>query len=119
MWDEYTLNGLSTEHAVLYKTMREFGNESHYIMDDGSSSRLLFETNNYEIPLIDVDIPFTYDSECGNNTEHFILTSVGSDESYSFDIEASVAQSGFVNMSPIGCTSNPEGSEVEFKVTIE
>ena len=117
-WDEYSVDGLNTDNAVLYKTMRIFGNESYFIMDDGSSNRPLFDTSLYEIPLL-WDVPFAYDSICGNNTEHFVLTFLDSQETYSIAIEASVAQSGFVNMSPIGCTSTPEGTDVEFEVTID
>ena len=46
-WEEYEVEGLNTDDAVLYKTMRTFARESHFIMDDGSSYRLLFDTSAY------------------------------------------------------------------------
>ena len=118
-WSEYTGRGLSADNAVLYKTMRTFGEEAFLVVEDASYESLLFDFEDYNEAPYFYDIPYIFRTTCGDHTEHFVFTLLDSEEPHTIDVEANVSQTGSVNASPIGCSPIPDGADVEFEVSID
>ena len=68
---------LNPEHRVFYETMRTFsaGEYAYQIIDDGTVKGPLFE--DYASIVVHNSIRLLYYSQCGNVSDHFVITTVG------------------------------------------
>ena len=94
---------LNPEHQVFYETMRTFsaGEYAYRIIDDGTVKGPLFE--DYASIVVHNSIRLLYYSQCGNVTDHFVITTIGE----AIDLEATVtmvAHQGERISQPVGCT---------------
>lgn len=108
-------------HQVFYDTMRTFTGDkyAYRVTDDGKMNGPLFE--DYASMVVHDSIRILYYSECGNGTEHFVLTVLGEP----VDVDATVtmvAHQGEQIAQPIGCGAkpeNPDHSVVQMRVDVE
>lgn len=112
---------LNPEHQVFYNTMQTFtgGEYAYRITDSGTINGPLFEP--YASIVSTNSIRILYYSECGNTTNHFVLTVLGEP----IDVGATVtmvAHQGEQIAQPIGCGAKPENPDytnVRMQVVIE
>ena len=112
---------LNSAHQVFYDTMRTFTGDkyAYRITDDGKVNGPLFE--DYASMVVHDAIRILYYSECGDITDHFVLTTLGEPS----DTQATVtmvAHQGEQIAQPIGCgpkEDNPDYSGVQMSVTVE
>ncbi len=112
---------LNSAHQVFYDTMRTFtgGKYAYRITDDGKMNGPLFE--DYASMVVHDSVRILYYSECGDITDHFVLTTLGEP----IDTQATVtlvAHQGEQIAQPIGCgpkEDNPDYSGVQMSVDVE
>ena len=113
--------GFNLEHQVFYETMRDLvGDEYAYrIRDSGTISGPLFDPYSSIVAYNSVRI--LYYSECGNTTNHFVLTVMGEPTSVDATVTM-VAHQGATVAQPMGCGPKPEAPDytnVRMQVVVE
>lgn len=112
---------LNPAHQVFYDTMRTFTSDkyAYRVTEDGKMNGPLFE--DYASIVVHDSIRILYYSECGNGTEHFVLTTLGEPVAIQSTVTM-VAHQGEQIAQPIGCGAKPESpdhSGVQMSVDVE
>ena len=95
------------------------GEYAYRIIDDGTVKGPLFE--DYASIVVHNSIRLLYYSQCGNVTDHFVITTIGDP----IDVEATVTMvthQGEQISQPVGCaekTENPDYTNVPLQVIID
>ena len=112
---------LNPAHQVFYETMQTFSGDkyAYRAIDTGTLNGPLFEE--YASMVIHDSMRILYYSECGNVTNHFVLTVLGEPISVEATVTM-VAHQGEQIAQPIGCgtkADNPDHSGVQMSVDVE